>query len=77
MTFKMLRALVAVSALLTIPATISAKGQQGGGNRGGDDDGDRGRAPWSVPEFDPAAIGAVAALVAGGGVLLARLRKRN
>jgi LPXTG-motif cell wall-anchored protein len=29
----------------------------------------------TVPEFDPAAIGGIAALVAGGGVLLARRRK--
>ena len=30
----------------------------------------------SVPEFDPATAGIVAALVAGGGVLLARQRRR-
>lgn len=30
----------------------------------------------SVPEFAPAAAGALAVLVAGGGVLLARRRKR-
>jgi len=29
----------------------------------------------SIPEFDPAAAGAIAALVAGGGVLLARRRR--
>ena len=29
----------------------------------------------AVPEFDTAAIGVIAALVAGGGVLLARRRK--
>lgn len=30
----------------------------------------------SVPEFDPAAAGVIGALVAGGGVLLARRRRR-
>ncbi len=30
----------------------------------------------SIPEFDPAAAGAIAALVAGGGVLLARRKRR-
>jgi hypothetical protein len=33
--------------------------------------------PHPVPEFDPAAVGVIAALVAGGGVLLARRRKPN
>lgn len=29
----------------------------------------------SIPEFDPASAGAIAALVAGGGVYLARRRR--
>ncbi len=33
------------------------------------------KATHSVPEFGPAAAGAIAVLVAGGGVLLARRRK--
>jgi hypothetical protein len=31
----------------------------------------------SVPEFDPAAIGVIGALVAGGGVLLARRGRKR
>ena len=43
-----------------------------------DDNDDQGRpSRRSVPEFDPAAVGAIAAVVAGGGVLLARRRKKN
>lgn len=38
--------------------------------------GDRGRRHGWVPEFDPAAAGTVAAILAGGGVLLARRRGR-
>ena len=30
----------------------------------------------SIPEFDPAAVGAVAAVLAAGGLLVARRRKR-
>ncbi len=33
--------------------------------------------PKSVPEFDPAAAGGIGAILAGGGVLLARWRKRS
>ncbi len=32
--------------------------------------------PRSIPEFDPAAVGAFGVIVAGGGLLLARRRKR-
>lgn len=43
-------------------------------------DHDRGHAgrprPRSIPELDPATAGAIAAIVAGGGVLIARRRKR-
>jgi len=44
-------------------------------NPPGDHRGERG-GRRSVPEFDPATIGAVAALVAGGGILVARRRRR-
>ena len=30
----------------------------------------------SVPEFDPASVGAITALLVGGGVLVARRRRR-
>jgi hypothetical protein len=30
----------------------------------------------SIPEFDPAAVGAISALLVGGGVLIARRRRR-
>jgi hypothetical protein len=43
---------------------------------GPDHRGDRGRRHGWVPEFDPAAAGTVAAILAGGGVLLARRRGR-
>ncbi len=32
--------------------------------------------PGAVPEFDPSAVGAVAAMIALGGVLVARRRKQ-
>lgn len=37
--------------------------------------GDRHSSPRGIPEFDPTAVGAIAALVAGGGILLARRRR--
>jgi LPXTG-motif cell wall-anchored protein len=69
-----------VAAFLLSAAPVAAQheggGRQGkgapkpGGERGG------GKGRKSLPEFDPAAAGAVGALVAGGAVLLARRRKR-
>jgi hypothetical protein len=43
-----------------------------GGNSGGG--GKNGGRQW-VPEFDPATVGAVAVVLAGGGLILARRRK--
>ncbi|HEY6001220.1 MAG TPA: hypothetical protein VIV57_00010 [Anaeromyxobacter sp.] len=48
-------------------------GTSGGGGTTGTGGKDRGRS-W-VPEFDPATVGAVAVLLAGGGLILARRRK--
>ncbi len=45
-----------------------------GGNKGGKGGGHGGKV--SVPEFDPTAAGAIAAVIAGGSVVLARRRKR-
>ncbi len=61
-----------VSAMLVSGAALA--GQNQGGNEGGNAQGDR---PRAVPEFDSAAIGVVAVLVTGGGVLLARRRRGN
>ena len=41
---------------------------RGGGNRGGGNG-------HGVPEFDVAAVGAIAAVIAGGGIMLARRRR--
>jgi len=56
-----LRALLLVAVL--VPSLAAAQGRSRDIRR------------RSIPEFDPAAAGAIAALIAGGGVLLAR-RKR-
>ncbi len=68
---------LAVAALVAaIPFTGSAKDKEGDHGRPppGPSHGERGHRR-SVPEFDPATVGAIAALVAGGGVLIARRRK--
>jgi len=39
------------------------------------DDSRRGHRRRSVPEFDPASVGVVAAIIAGGGILIARRRR--
>ncbi len=71
MTSRVGRVLVLAGVLSTLPAAASAAG-----DREGDHSGDHHGDARSVPEFDPAAIGAVAALAVGGGVLLARRRKQ-
>jgi hypothetical protein len=58
-------ALLLGAALLVAP--LSADAQQH----------HRGRERRGVPEFDASAVGAIAALVAGGGVLLARRRSKK
>ena len=73
-----LLASILVSAV-AIPATVLADGQRGNrGDRGGRDGGSRhegGGRRHSAPEFDVAAVGAIAAVIAGGGIVLARRRK--
>ena len=52
-----------------------SRSERGGSNhesRGGHQRGGKGH---SAPEFDPTAVGAIAALIAGGGIVLARRRK--
>lgn len=49
-----------------------ARGLRERPSRGGRDHGAR----W-VPEFDPATAGAIAVIIAGGGVLVARRRERK
>jgi hypothetical protein len=47
-------------------------------NRGGEDKGDKDDGKGdrkSIPEFDPAAAGSIAALLMGGGLLLVRRRR--
>ncbi len=63
-----LRVLLAV--VLVLPIAARAHDYNHEGHRGHD----RG-SPWETPEFDPAAVGAIAAVLVGGGVLLARRRR--
>ena len=76
----MMLALAVFVALLAVPHAAIA---QAGGNRnagqgqGHGQPGSSGQSRHGVPEFDPAAAGAFAALIASGGVLLARRRSRR
>ena len=62
------------------PASALAEGRHkhgGGPSGGGGTSGTGGKSggrSW-VPEFDPATVGAVAVVLAGGGLILARRRK--
>lgn len=58
----MLARLAVIAVLVVLASPASAR--------------ERHRRRWSVPEFDPAAVGAIAAIVAGGSIVLARRRKR-
>jgi hypothetical protein len=63
---------VAASTLLlgAVPALA------GDGNGHGENEGGRSsRTSRSVPEFDPTTVGAIAAILVGGGALLARRRR--
>ena len=77
-------------ALLALPGEGFAQNRPGGGQpgngpgpspessgRGSSGSPSGGHRRTGVPEFDPAAAGAIAALVASGGVLLARRRVRR
>jgi hypothetical protein len=59
-------------ALAEPPHKHGGGGPKGGGNSGAG--GQSGTRQW-VPEFDPATVGAVAVVLAGGGLILARRRK--
>lgn len=48
---------------------------EGGWNHHGEGGQNGGTTPRDVPEFDPSAAGAVAAVLAGGGLLIARRKK--
>ncbi len=81
----MLRRLIFTTAVLgvvafTTPAAAQrhpAGGSGGRGDHGGDNGNHPGHTrPHSIPEFDPATAGAIAAVLAGGGVLIARRRRR-
>ncbi len=63
---------MATSALLlgAIPALAGD-----GDDQGENEDGRRSRTSRSVPEFDPTTVGAIAAILVGGGALLARRRR--
>jgi hypothetical protein len=78
MAVQTLKLLAVVFALCAAPAVLAGNGDHGswrGGwgdhpGRGGDAGGKR-----AVPEFDPAAAGALAALVAGGALYVASRKK--
>lgn len=67
-----------VGALMLLFATTAqakndgVQGERAGGNSA---ENRRNNEPRAVPEFDPAALGAVAAIVAGGALMLARRRR--
>lgn len=68
---KLLGAALMVVALTLVPSSALA-------GRRGDDDRPRDRrggSRFAIPEFDPSVAGAIAAIVAGGGLILARRRK--
>jgi hypothetical protein len=81
-TIRLLLGIASIAgATGALPATADDAKQTVTTNR----DRDRGRNPRArppkrnrkaVPELDPAAVGALASVVAGGSVLLARRRKR-
>lgn len=62
---------VATLLLGAMPALAQNQNDQGQNNN---DQGSR-RISRSVPEFDPTTVGAIAALLVGGGALLARRRR--
>ncbi len=81
----MLRRLIFATAVLgvvafTTPAAAQrhpAGGPGGpGGNNGNNGNHSGHTRPHSIPEFDPTTAGAIAAVLAGGGVLIARRRRR-
>lgn len=74
-----MRRLVLVALVgLALATTAAAKHKHPGNetNGGGGNGGTQGTSRSWVPEFDPATVGAVAVVLAGGGLVLARRRKR-
>jgi hypothetical protein len=67
-----LACVAAPSSALAEPPHKHGGGPKGGGNSGAG--GQSGTRQW-VPEFDPATVGAIAVVLAGGGLILARRRK--
>lgn len=74
-----MRRLVLIALLgVALASTAAAKNKHpGNGTTGGSggNGGTGGTRSW-VPEFDPATVGVVAVVLAGGGLVLARRRKR-
>ena len=79
-------AAVLVVATMAMPVEAFAQNRRGQGQTGSGPGASgpgssrppsNGHRRTGVPEFDPAAVGAIAALVASGGVLLARRRSRR
>lgn len=62
--------------LLALLPFGAAAGNQNGQGQNGHQGGNKQGGQRSVPEFDPAVAGAIAAIVAGGAVVLARRRRR-
>ena len=72
----MIRRYVSAAGVVVVLAFAApALARQPRTGNGPPDKGGTDRRTHSVPEFDPSAVGALGALVAGGAVLLARRRR--
>ncbi len=68
---------VVVAAFLFAGAPAVAQNTQGQNNNNQDQNSNDQGGLRSIPEFDPAAVGAIAAIVAAGGILLVRRRRAS
>ena len=71
---SILSALLVAAIALPAAALADKNDSSRGDHRGGGDNRGGGKG-HGVPEFDVAAVGAIAAVIAGGGIVLARRRR--